>query len=303
MLNVIEKTCLDAYRAGADPLPEQGGGDTNENWIRFGLRLLLDAGRMVRQQRMTSGQDGVEFKDDGSPATLLEAEVEALLRDRLALFEPRGVVIGEETGGTFSSSGIAVAIDPVDGTWAFLSGTANYATTLAVFRDGTPIVGAVSNPTTGEIGYAVQGGGTRLVQLSVFGETDMAGSLPEKRTGSAVLVNLHPSKGTRPTVGAFHDAWKRGELGMVRSPGGSPAWSLLEAARGRFTYVNLWSSRPAEAYDLVAGVMLVRGAGGDVIDPEGRSIDALDHGGPFIAGVDGGARQKAAEITHKAING
>jgi fructose-1,6-bisphosphatase/inositol monophosphatase family enzyme len=88
---------------------------------------------------------------------------------------------------------------------------------------------------------------------------------------------------------------------MVRSPGGSPSWSLLEAARGRFTYVNLWSSRPAEAYDLVAGVMLVRGAGGDVIDLEGRSINALDHGGPFIAGVDGGARQKAAEITRKTL--
>ena len=38
---------------------------------------------------------------------------------------------------------------------------------------------------------------------------------------------------------------------MLKLSGGSPAWSLLEAAKGRFVYVNLWTSRPADPFDLV----------------------------------------------------
>ena len=73
------------------------------------------------------------------------------------------------------------------------------------------------------------------------------------------------------------------------------------AARGKFTYVNQWSERPAEAYDLAAGVLLVREAGGDVTDLEGQSIDSLRHSGPFVAGVDAEVLRKVTQIAREAI--
>ena len=88
---------------------------------------------------------------------------------------------------------------------------------------------------------------------------------------------------------------------MVKLPGGSPSWALLEAAKGTFIYVNRWSMRPVEPYDLTAGVMLVRGAGGDVTDLAGISIDAIDHKGPFIAGIDEEARNKVAAIARDTL--
>ena len=145
------------------------------------------------------------------------------------------MVVGEETGGVLSSSGIEIAIDPVDGTWAFLSGTETYTTTLAVFRDGAPVLGIISNPTTGEIGYATAAGDARLVQLSVFGEADGASSLPEYEDAAReVLVNFHPCRTGRSVVGALYAAWRERGVRMVRSPGGSPSWALVEAARGAF---------------------------------------------------------------------
>ena len=90
---------------------------------------------------MVAGRQDVLYKDDGSPATRLEADIESLQPRRVGKFEPCAVVVGEETGGVLSSSGIEIAIDPVDGTWAFLSGTETYTTTLAVFRDGAPVLG------------------------------------------------------------------------------------------------------------------------------------------------------------------
>ena len=128
-------------------------------------------------------------------------------------------------------SGLTVAIDPVDGTWAFLTGTETYTMVLALFRDGTPVLGMVSNPSTGQLGYATRGGESRLVQLSLFGEPDSASSLPDYHPrDAAVLVNVHPSRRGRPLVKALYEAWQQESIRMVRSPGGSPSWALFRCA-------------------------------------------------------------------------
>ena len=301
MLNPLEKAGIDAYRRR-----EARGAATDDEdsrWVAFGLYMLLDAGRLVREKRMVSAREDVLYKDDGSPTTRLETDIESLLRSRLAKFEPNAVVVGEETGGTFSSSGFMVAIDPVDGTWAFLSGTETYTTTLTVFEDGEAILGMISNPVTGEIGYATRDGGARLLQLSVFGEPDSACDLPEPGVDSEiVLVNVHPSRDGGPIVGALYENWREKGVRMVRSPGGSPAWALLEAARGSFVYLNLWSKRPAEPFDLAPGVLLVQRAGGQVTDLEGKPIDMIHHSGPFVASVCEKARQHVTDIARGVSN-
>ena len=86
----------------------------------------------------------------------------------------------------------------------------------------------------------------------------------------------------------------------MRSPGGSPAWGLVEAARGHYVYLNAWSHLPAEPFDLVAGTLLVRSAGGDVVDAEGAPIDAARHAGPWLAGVDAAQRERVAALVREA---
>ena len=101
-------------------------------------------------------------------------------------------------------------------------------------------------------------------------------------------------------MATLYRAWERRDIDMVRSPGGSPAWALVEAARGHFVYINLWSSRPAEAYDLAAGTLIVRGAGGEVSDPTGKPIDALRHSGPFVAGLNPRTTAQVTDLLRKA---
>ena len=88
---------------------------------------------------------------------------------------------------------------------------------------------------------------------------------------------------------------------MVRSPGGSPAWALVEAAKGHFIYVNRWDRRPAEPWDLVGGVEIVRGAGGEVVDLEGAPIDTLRHSGPFVAGLSESGRETVCRIAGASL--
>lgn len=293
MIEAIEAAALADFRSGRAVEPTRTG-DAACDWLAFGLAFLLESGREIRGR--ADGVDDVRTKGDGSPATRLEERIEGLLRQRLAAFEPSATIVGEETGGALADSRWSVAIDPIDGTWAFLDGTETYATSLAIFDGDRPIVGLVSGPGVGSFGHAVAGRGARRVDLSVFGEPDRASALPRAGAGGRVRVNVHPGRPASALVEALHRAWRRNDVAIVRSPGGSPSWALLEAAGGRHVYVNLWSSAPAAPYDLAAGVLLVREAGGEVIGVDGSPIDAVGHEGPFVAGVDPDCRDRVAEI-------
>jgi len=299
-LTLMEESALEAFRRG--DFPPHPTGDERSDWVSFGLSVALQAVRLLRSNGPNVDVQEVDLKSDGSPVTALDHRVEDMVREALAAFRPETAVVGEEGGGELPATGPAVAIDPVDGTWAFVSGTGVAATTLAVFMDGVPFLGVVANPTTGEIAYAVDRAEARLIQLAVFGEPDTAYRLPLGGADpSKILVNVQPSLKAEPTISALYDAWDRRRIHYVRSPGGSPAWALLEAAKGRFSYVNLWSDRPAEAYDLAAGVVLVRAAGGDVVGLDGEPIDQVRHAGPFVAGIQPNARSTLLEIVAGAI--
>jgi fructose-1,6-bisphosphatase/inositol monophosphatase family enzyme len=302
MLTEVEQAAVEAHFGSAD-LASGWSSDSAEHAIFLGLRLLLEAGRLVRDQRTTPDRDDVALKADGSPTTELEEAIELRLRDLLASIGSEAVVVGEETGGDLPEAGLAVAIDPIDGTWAFLTETETYSTTLALIRDRRTILGMVSNPVTGEIAYATSGQErSRLVRLGLFGESTAAHALPTRSTDVAVtLVNVHPNRAAGTVLDSLYRAWQDGEIAMVRSAGGSPAWALTEASRGHFVYVNLWSRRAAAAYDLAAGALIVRQAGGELIDLTGRPIDELHHAGPFVAGLDSGMTTRVAEWVRRGM--
>ena len=299
-LTPLEKAALDSFRRGE--FPPQSTGNEGSDWIQVGLSIALYAARLLRSGGPTVDVSEIDLKSDGSPVTELDRQIEERVRAALAEFHPEAVIVGEEGGGELPADGSAVAIDPVDGTWAYISGTGTAATTLAVFTDGAPFLGVVSNPTTGEIAYAVDGGEARLIRLAMLGEADAGHHLPLAGADpSKILVTIQPSLTAQPVVRALYEAWGRKDVQYERSPGGSPVWAMLEVAKGRFCYVNMWSDRPAEAFDLAAGVLLVRAAGGEVVGLNGEPIDSVQHAGPFVAGMQPDARSRLLEIVRGSI--
>ena len=75
----------------------------------------------------------------------------------------------------------------------------------------------------------------------------------------------------------------------------------MEAAKGHFIYVNRWDRRPAEPWDLVGGVEIIRRAGGEVVSLEGEPIDTLRHSGPFVAGLSEEGRAIVSRIALAAM--
>lgn len=291
-LSSSERRALARFRAG-EAIAPRGSGDSGE-WVDFGLRSMLDACRHLRLGVLAAG-DAVDVKHDGSPATRLEHEVEEAIRAKLDTFDASVAFVGEELGGSLPEKGEAVVVDPVDGTWAFLAESASWASTLAVMSDRHPIAGFIGNPMTGEVAYALAGAEARILRVSAFDAADDAVSLPRNvRAPAAPAVSFHPSRDHSAALDALYRAWHRSALSVVRAGGGSPAWALVEAARSGAVYVNFWGGRAAEPFDLVAGALVMRCAGGDLVDLEDRPIDAAAHTGPWVAGVD---EQRRALVT------
>lgn len=290
MLKPVEQRALQNHRKQRNAGSVNEPVDNPEAWLQLGLEVLLEAGQRVRAMRFSPMAGSIVFKADGSPSVPLESALEQSLRQRLRRDAPGTSVVGEESGGSIDHDGVSVAIDPVDGTWALVNRSETHTTSLAMLRRGQVFLGMVANAATGEIAYALNGQTSRLLQLSCFGEEDCAFDLPLDRSpGTLPLIHLHPSRGAGLLVNGLHRAWQEGQIAMLKSPGGSPAWALLEAAKGTFVYVNHWQGRSPEPFDIEGCIYLLRQAGGEAIDLDGYPIDPARHQGPFVAGINRGS--------------
>jgi histidinol-phosphatase len=99
----------------------------------------------------------VDTKDDGSPVTQADREVELFLRKALAGRFPDDGVLGEEFGEQIGSSGRRWIVDPIDGTKAFTRGVPLYSTLLALEDEHGPAVGVIVLPATEQAVYAGRG--------------------------------------------------------------------------------------------------------------------------------------------------
>jgi fructose-1,6-bisphosphatase/inositol monophosphatase family enzyme len=286
-LNALETACIEDFHFGKPRL--SADLPIEEQWLRFGLWTLMETGRMIRGHRIAVALLADSRKEDGSPVTDLEHQIEEFIGNAVQQYLSDVSFTGEETGEDVPDTGICITVDPIDGTWSFLTHTETCSTSLAYFKDGKPVIGMVMNPATGELAYVLEGSVTRLLQMPMFGEEPQASELPTTKDGHPddCLVNIHPSRDATATLDQLYSQWKKGNIKLVKSVGGSPTWALLEAAKGHYVYVNLWAKSPASSFDLAAGVLLINGAGGRVVDIHGEPINPMGHRGMFIAGISG----------------
>jgi fructose-1,6-bisphosphatase/inositol monophosphatase family enzyme len=286
---------------------DDGGADQNRpknesDWLLFCLSFILEALCDLRRIRFSDFAGEVSVKNDGSPVSTIEERVESLLRLRVSEFDSTASVVGEEHGGEIDHTGLSLAIDPIDGTWSFLNRAETFATTLALYREGIVEQAFIANPATGEIAYATRRGRARLLQLGLAGEPSLGFDLPLPPSSTpGLLVNLHPCRQMGPVIEELVTGWGVGKVQFVKATGGSPVWSMLDAAKGVCTYVNLWPGKPADPFDLAAGLLIVRAAGGEVVDSDGSAVSATEHSGAFIAGTDTASLRKVADIIRGVV--
>jgi len=206
------------------------------------------------------------------PADFVSAadlRAERILRTELAKARPRfGFLLEEQGEVKGADEHNRWVIDPLDGTTNFLHGIPHFAISIAHERDGEVIAGVIYEPIRDEMFWAEKGSGAYLNdrRLRVSARDDLAVSL--------IATGL-PFKG-RPTHPRYLETLEAvmGRVAGIRRFG-SAALDLAYVAAGR--YEGFWEFALSR-WDVAAGVLLVREAGGFVSDLMAGAAAVLDTG-------------------------
>ncbi|MFI5209885.1 MAG: inositol monophosphatase family protein, partial [Gemmatimonadales bacterium] len=199
--------------------------------------------------------------------THVDRNSEELIAGILLSGEPGSTIIGEELSPGLVDRGLVWVVDPLDGTTNFLHGLPVYAVSIAAAIDGVLEAGVVLHVPLDQCYRATRAGGAWL------GGQRLAVSPIENPRHALIGTGFPYTRFDRLSD------YQR-QLGLivqgsagVRRPG-SAALDLVDVAAGRFE--GFWEQQ-LSAWDIAAGTLLVREAGGLVTDYSGRDL-GIEHG-------------------------
>lgn len=230
----------------------------------------------------SAGDFAVEVKADETPVTAVDRAAEQLIRERVASARPQDAFLGEEFGEAPGGPRRWI-VDPIDGTKNFVRGVPVWATLIALFDDGVPVVGVVSAPALGRRWFAATGDGAwkgtdfaaahriEVSQVDALGEASLSYS----------SLSGWEERGLLP-----HFLDLTGQVWRTRAYG--DFWSYMMVAEG---VVDVACEPELALYDMAALAPIVTEAGGQFTSLDGTpgpfGADALATNGTLHTAVLG----------------
>jgi myo-inositol-1(or 4)-monophosphatase len=214
--------------------------------------LVRDFGEVENLQVSRKGPADFVSTADKKSESILHTELRKARPGYGFLMEEGGVIEGSDSSNTW-------IIDPLDGTTNFLHGIPFFAISIALERDRDLFAGVVYEPITDQMFWAEKGQGAHLNgrRLRVSSRRELADSL--FATGIPFKGSFKNDHFVRQL-----DAVMQESAGVRRL--GSASLDMAYVAAGRFE--GYWETG-IHAWDIAAGVVLVREAGGFVTEIDG----------------------------------
>lgn len=224
--------------------------------------LTEEAGAFIVKEFHQFSRSQIEYKGLNDMVSYVDKQAELMLVEGLNKLLPEAGFIAEEGTGTPSASGLNWIIDPLDGTTNFIHGVPHFAVSVALCGPEEDLLVGVVNKLPGqEVFHTYKGGGAFCNQQRI-----------------QVSHTAHLAQSLVATGFPYYDFEKIGHymellrVMMERSHGlrrfGSAALDLAYVAAGRF---DSFFEYNLNAWDIAAGVLLVREAGGTVTDFSGSN--------------------------------
>jgi len=241
--------------------------------MKAGRSLARDFGEVQNLQ--------VSLKGPGDYVSQADRKAEEIPFTELSKARPGYSFLMEERGEVEGSDGQhRFIVDPLDGTTNFLHGIPIFAISIGLERQGVPVAGVIYNPAMDELYTAERGGGAFLNdrRLRVAGR---------RKLSDAVIGTGIPHLG-RGHHGNYLVELRNvmAEVAGIRRMGAA-ALDLADVAAGRLD--GFWEET-LHAWDMAAGVLMIREAGGFASDRQGGQ--EIYETGTVVAGN---------EAIHKAL--
>jgi myo-inositol-1(or 4)-monophosphatase len=231
------------------------------------------AAEIIRQGAATRGSLTWEHKSQTDFVSEVDRRAEHAINEIILERHTDAHVLGEELSPTMNDrAGLVFVADPLDGTTNFLHGVPWYAVSIAAMVDDELRAGVVLNAATGELFTATAGGGAR-----VGGQRIVVSAIADPLR--SLIGTGFPFKGG-PKVDEYLQILPRlmRETSGLRRPGAA-ALDLAAVACGRFEGFFELELSP---WDIAAGLLLIREAGGIVTDLAGAPCKVAHTG--LVAG-------------------
>jgi len=226
-------------------------------WLAVANAALDEAGAAIKPYFRAG--IGAEQKLDQSPVTIADRTAEHIIRAVLKAKFPYHGLLGEEFAAENVDARYVWAIDPIDGTRAFITGRPSFCTLLALLEDGEPILGLIDQPITGE-----RWSGGRKSPASFRGPIGgRIGTRPTAALADAELSSTAPEM----FVGNGLERFGRLKAQCRRVYWGGDAYAYGLLAIGQIDIVAESGLKP---WDWAALAPIIEAAGGVVTDWSGR---------------------------------
>ncbi|MFM0643300.1 inositol monophosphatase [Paraburkholderia bryophila] len=236
-------------------------------------KIAKEAGELAVQMFRNRAALEVEHKGLQDVVSIADREVEGIVRKYVNEAFPDDAFLGEESAGGVSDAllgeRVIWVVDPIDGTSCFLNGMYAWCVSIGILVDGEPAIGAVFDPNSGELFHAARGHGA-------FVDAVPLNANPARTVRDGVLGVGFSHRVKPEAFVPFLDRLLRDGGMFIRN--GSGALMMAYVAAGRLIgyyepHINSW--------DCLAGIVLVREAGGIVNDFFAN--DGLLRGNPIMA--------------------
>lgn len=223
----------------------------------------------------------VKLKEDHSPVTRVDREVETLLRESIRQRWPDHGIFGEEHGKNNVGARCVWTLDPIDGTRSFISGWPLWGTLIAFSCDDTPVFGLVDMPVLGERWMGMKGRGAWLNGHAC-------------RSSGCTALGQATLYATSPDIfqGAERDAFERVSAAVAGRRFGGDCYSYALLASG---HVDLVVEADLKPYDYLALVPVIEAAGGVISDWQGNAL-GLGSGGRVVAAASPELHRQALDL-------
>jgi len=227
----------------------------------FGIGLALRAGNMIMKEFRALSPEQIRFKDKRELVTVHDIKVNQFLVSKIHQAYPTHNILSEEEGleKSKTDSEYTWVVDPLDGTTNFIMRHTFFTTTIALLKNGEPQMGIIYAPYTRELFVAEKGKGARRneVRMHVSNENKL-------KTSFLCFAYSHEKKSLQRAVAAYqHFEFEARSMRHF----GSSSLELAFVAAGRVDGMII--TPPVRIWDVAAGMLMVREAGGTVTDFNG----------------------------------
>jgi myo-inositol-1(or 4)-monophosphatase len=209
----------------------------------------------------------IDFKGTKDLVTEVDCACEDLIVETLRSATPGCSILAEEGGGCRAASAFRWIIDPLDGTTNFAHGFPWFAVAIALEIDGDLAVAVIYHPVMDELFTALRGQGAWLNgrRLAVSGRQPLS---------SCLLATGFPYDRTADNENNFRHFIDFQLAARAVRRAGAASLDLAYVAAGRLD--GYWECK-LKPWDVAAGTLLVREAGGIVSNHAGACHELFDH--------------------------